>query len=114
MKPVQQSPHAARGLAALDLESTPNSIRHFDEALEFVNTQRTVFGASTTRLESAASTMASCVENLSASRARILDADYASETASLTRSQRGSKERRADWRGAGSRLSAACAAPGPR
>lgn len=78
---------AALGLADLDLESTSNSIRHIDEALEFVNTQRTVIGASTARLESAASSLATGVENLSASRARILDADYASETASLTRSQ---------------------------
>ena len=42
-------------------------------------------GASTSRLESIATTLTTRSENLSASRSRIRDADYAAETAALTK-----------------------------
>jgi flagellin len=43
-------------------------------------------GAAQNRLESAAASMEVGIENTSASRSRIVDADYAQETAELTRS----------------------------
>jgi len=58
-----------------------------DAALGQVNNQRAKFGALQSRLESSISNLESSVENLNAARSRIRDADFASETASLTRSQ---------------------------
>lgn len=58
-----------------------------DAALGQVNNQRARFGALQSRLESSIANLESSVENLSAARSRIRDADFASETASLTRSQ---------------------------
>lgn len=78
---------AALGLADLDLTKTSAALQHIDQALEFVSKQRTVAGASSSRLEAAASNLAIGAESLSAARARILDTDYAVETDSLTRSQ---------------------------
>lgn len=78
---------AALGLDDLDLRRTSIAIRHIDEALAFVSDQRVSAGASSKRLEVAASAAASSVENLSASRSRIVDTDYAAETAALTRAQ---------------------------
>lgn len=58
-----------------------------DAALGQVNSQRARFGALQSRLESTISNLESSVENLSSARSRIRDADFASETASLTRAQ---------------------------
>ncbi|MDX5362618.1 MAG: flagellin, partial [Pseudazoarcus pumilus] len=48
---------------------------------------RSTFGAIQNRFESVTANLTSSVENLSASRSRILDADFAAETANLTRAQ---------------------------
>ena len=77
----------ALGLDDLDISRTSIAIRHIDEALAFVSNQRTSNGASSKRLEIAASAANTSTENLAASRARILDTDYAAETAALTRAQ---------------------------
>ena len=58
-----------------------------DAALTTVNDQRARFGAIQNRLESTISNLQTSSENLSASRSRIRDADFAAETASMTRSQ---------------------------
>jgi flagellin len=77
---------SALGIADFDLEGLAGfNIMHADEALEFVNRQRASVGASMSRLESIANTLTSRSENLSASRSRIQDADYAKETAALTK-----------------------------
>ncbi|NML59900.1 flagellinolysin [Massilia sp. RP-1-19] len=77
----------ALGLDDLDLRRTSVAIRHIDEALAFVSNQRVAVGASSKRLEIAASAAATGTENLAASRSRIVDTDYAAETAALTRAQ---------------------------
>jgi flagellin len=58
-----------------------------DSALDFVNGLRAKLGAVQNRVESTISNLSTTSENLSAARSRIQDADFASETASLTRSQ---------------------------
>ena len=56
-----------------------------DSALDFFSTQRGTFGAVQNRLETTVANVLTTTENLSASRSRIQDADYAAETAQLTR-----------------------------
>lgn len=76
------------GLDSLNIVSFGNTaINAFDSALEEVNTIRSTWGAVQNRFESAATSIQVTVENLSVSRSRIQDADFASETAALTRSQ---------------------------
>ena len=58
-----------------------------DTALTTVNSKRAVFGAAINRLEYTADNLANVSQNTSASRSRILDADYASETTELARTQ---------------------------
>ena len=62
-------------------------IDDIDTALDTVNSQRAVLGASQNRFESVISNLQVAAENTSASRSRIMDADFASETANLSRSQ---------------------------
>ena len=58
-----------------------------DQALTDVNSSRASLGAIQNRFESVVANLSTAVENLSASRSRILDTDFAAETAALTRGQ---------------------------
>ncbi len=58
-----------------------------DNALNAVNGARAELGAIQNRFETTISNLAVTAENLSAANSRILDADFASETAALSRSQ---------------------------
>lgn len=58
-----------------------------DSALDTINSTRATLGAVQSRFESTVANLQSSVENLSASRSRIQDADFAAETAELTRTQ---------------------------
>jgi flagellin len=58
-----------------------------DGAIEAVNLERASYGAAINRLEYAADNLANVSQNTSASRSRVLDADYATETTELARTQ---------------------------
>lgn len=58
-----------------------------DGALDQVNSIRGDLGAIQNRFESTIASLSTASENLSAARSRILDADFAAETANLTRNQ---------------------------
>ena len=58
-----------------------------DTMLATVNSKRAEFGAIQNRFEAVIQTLQVSAENQTAARSRIMDADFASETASLTRSQ---------------------------
>ncbi len=80
----------ATGFAALDISTTAGAdaaITAMDAALSAVNTGRAQLGALQNRFSSVVNTLSTTSENLSASRSRIQDADFAAETANLTRSQ---------------------------
>ena len=58
-----------------------------DAAIQTIDSQRGDLGAAQSRLQSTISNLQNVVENVSAARSRIQDADFAAETASLTRNQ---------------------------
>ncbi len=58
-----------------------------DAALSAISGQRANYGALQARFESTVNNLQSTSENTSAARGRILDADFAAETANLSRSQ---------------------------
>ncbi len=58
-----------------------------DNALSFITNTRADLGAIQNRMESTIANLSSISENVSAARSRIQDADFAAETASLTRAQ---------------------------
>ena len=77
-------------VSTLDVASFANAqlaIDIVDGALASVTAQRSKFGAMQSRFESTIANLNVASENLSASRSRIRDTDYALETASLTRGQ---------------------------
>lgn len=73
---------------ALDMTTaTTADITTLDTAIDAVATQRAGLGAAQSRLTFAVTNLETSRENQAAARSRIVDADYASETASLTRNQ---------------------------
>jgi flagellin len=62
-------------------------IDNIDKALDAVNNQRATFGATQSRFDNIIASLQQGVENQSAARSRIMDADFASETANLSRAQ---------------------------
>ena len=71
----------------LDAVASDRMMLAMDAALDVVNGQRAELGALQNRFASVVANLNTSSENLSASRSRIRDADYAKETAELTRSQ---------------------------
>jgi flagellin len=81
---------AATGFAGADVTTVAgadDTIKMMDAALSAVNTGRANLGAIQNRFGSVVASLQTISENLSASRSRILDTDYATETAALTRAQ---------------------------
>ena len=68
-------------------EGATAALSSIDEALQSVNIDRANLGAVQNRLEASVNNITSNVTNLSASRSRIQDADFAAETTNLARSQ---------------------------
>jgi len=80
----------ATGIDVLSITTQADAwvaIKKIDSAINQVSSARASLGALQSRFESAVSNTAISVENLSASRGRIVDADFAQETANLTRNQ---------------------------
>jgi len=69
------------------VDAAQRTLAIVDSALAAVNSQRAKFGALQSRFETTISNLQTSTENMSAARSRIRDADFAQETANLTRSQ---------------------------
>ena len=85
---------AASGTAGTDLDGLvitgsdhDNTLAYLDRAISRVDAHRATLGATINRLEYAADNLSNVSQNTSASRSRILDADYAAETTELARTQ---------------------------
>jgi flagellin len=68
-------------------DNASTAIGSIDNALSVVNSARAKLGATQNRLETTVQDLKNNVENLSASRSRIKDADFAAETATLAKNQ---------------------------
>jgi flagellin len=78
------------GISTVDISSVAGAdaaMQAMDSALQTINSTRADLGALQNRFSSVVSNLQTSSENLSASRSRIMDTDFAKETASLTRAQ---------------------------
>ena len=73
------------GIATVTAASA--ALGKLDDMLALVNSKRAEFGATQNRFEAVIQTLQVSAENQTAARSRIMDADFASETAALTRAQ---------------------------
>ncbi|MFT4518775.1 MAG: flagellin [Halioglobus sp.] len=77
-------------VSLIDISSASGAttaIQSIDGALATINGSRADLGAIQNRFESVVTSLQTTSENLSASRSRIVDTDFAAETANLTRAQ---------------------------
>ncbi|WP_326538984.1 flagellin N-terminal helical domain-containing protein [Pseudorhodoferax sp.] len=70
-----------------DTSAIASVIDNIDKAIDTINDKRATFGATQSRFEAVISNLQVSVENQSAAKSRILDADFAVETANLSRAQ---------------------------
>jgi flagellin len=75
------------GLSVETVESAWLAIKNIDDALDQINGARATLGAVQSRFESAVANIMVQSENTAAARGRIMDADFAAETANLSRAQ---------------------------
>jgi flagellin len=76
------------GAVDISTQSGSNSaLSVLDQALSFLGDSRADLGAVQNRLESTISNLSNISENVAAARSRVQDADFAAETAALTRAQ---------------------------
>ena len=75
------------GISIATAAGAQKSIEVIDSALEQINSQRSDLGAISNRLDFTTSNLANVSENTAAARSRIVDADFAAETANLSRAQ---------------------------
>ncbi len=68
-------------------EGAESALKRVDAALQQVNSTRSNLGAVQNRFEATIANLQTTSENLSAARSRIRDADFAAETANLTKAQ---------------------------
>ena len=81
---------AGAGVSSIDLTSTSGAqaaLTTVDSALNTISSTRASLGAYQNRFTSVVTSLQTTSENLSASRSRIQDADFALETANLSRAQ---------------------------
>ena len=79
-----------RGINDIDVTTQAGAwiaLKKIDSAIDQINGARATLGAMQTRFENAVNNIDIQVENLSAARGRIVDADFAVETANLSRTQ---------------------------
>ena len=81
--------NAGSGRAVIDATASAGAIQgvigNIDTALDTVNAERATLGASQSRFEAVISNLQISIENQSAARSRIVDTDFAAETANLSR-----------------------------
>jgi flagellin len=70
-----------------DAAALATVIQNIDAALDDINSQRAIYGASQNRFSAVITNLQTSVENQSAARSRIMDADFAAETAAMSRAQ---------------------------
>jgi flagellin len=79
--------NTSSGVDLSKASTAQSAIATIDSALDSVNSIRASYGATQNRLESSVNTMSAYVESLTAAKSQIMDADYAHETAEMTRLQ---------------------------
>ncbi|RUO30230.1 flagellin [Aliidiomarina soli] len=75
------------GTVDVTVNDSETDLGAIDAAIETVGTTRSELGASQNRFQSTISNLSNISENVSAARSRIMDTDYAAETAQLTKFQ---------------------------
>jgi flagellin len=78
---------AVTGGGLTTVAASTAALTAIDTALDTVNSERALYGAAQNRFEAVISTLQVSVENQAAARSRIMDADFAAETAALSRAQ---------------------------
>ena len=88
---VAGTDNTGAGRAVIDSTASAATIQgvinNIDTAISTINDKRAVMGASQSRFDSVITNLQTSVENQTAAKSRIMDTDFAAETANLSRAQ---------------------------
>ena len=84
---VSKDASTLANVSVTNVTNANDAISRIDSALTTISSLRSEFGAVQNRFESTIVNLQTVSENLAAARGRIQDADFAAETASLTKAQ---------------------------
>ena len=90
MKPADLISGTGLGVSSPAVDTNANAstaVDNIDDAIEYVNQQRSALGAVRNRLDHTISNLTSISTNTAAARSRIMDTDYAEETSEMTKNQ---------------------------
>jgi len=85
--PASSTLNKVADLDVSNFKVATEALKTVDSALAFISSERAKLGALQSRFETTIANLQITSENLSASRSRIMDADFAAETAALSRAQ---------------------------
>jgi len=86
-KTIAQTGTAVSAIDVTTSGNARNALASIDAALGQISSARASLGATQNRFQSVVASLQTTAENLTASRSRIQDADFASETAAMTKAQ---------------------------
>ena len=75
------------GVKVTDVDKSNDAINRVDSALNVISNMRADLGAILNRFTSTMSNLSNVLENITAAHSRIMDADFAAETANITKAQ---------------------------
>ena len=79
--------NAVSGLDITSFDGATKALKTVDSAISFISSERAKLGAVQSRFETAITNLSTSSENMSSAKSRIQDADFAVETANLSRAQ---------------------------
>jgi len=84
---ISSSLQSVGSMTVDSVENASKALKIADAAIAAIDSQRASFGALQNRFESTIANLMNVSENIAAAKSRIVDADFAQETANLTKSQ---------------------------
>jgi len=75
------------GITVQSADAANDAMKRIDSALSVISSTRATLGATLNRFSSTTSNLSNVLENITAAHSRIMDADFAAESANITKSQ---------------------------
>jgi flagellin len=84
---IAKDANTINGINVLNAVNATDAMKRIDSALQVISGMRADLGATLNRFSSTTSNLSNVLENVTAAHSRIMDADFAEETANITKSQ---------------------------
>ena len=84
---IAKDANTISGINVQTADAANDAMKRIDSALSVISSTRATLGATLNRFSSTTSNLSNVLENITAAHSRIMDADFAAESANITKSQ---------------------------